>query len=127
MVSKICWQTLPTSLANCLFVYLCLRGLAPSSRVCPKFSNNLTPTGLINNITFATTVSPVLAALDVGTLPINAFIWSVALGSSLGGNLSAHAAIGNLLLLEIAQHQADLKVSPRSCLLICGRSVNGMF
>lgn len=55
-------------------------------------------------------MTPVLSALDVGDLPLNAFIWSVALGSSLGGNLSLHAAIGNLLLVEIAKTNADLKV-----------------
>lgn len=62
--------------------------------------------GVINNVPYAATMTPVVAELVSSIQPhLNSAVlwWALALGTDLGGNLTAVGASANVIVIGIAQ------------------------
>jgi Na+/H+ antiporter NhaD/arsenite permease-like protein len=69
--------------------------------------------GVINNVPYAATMAPIVAQLApsmAGHFHQQALWWALALGTDLGGNLTAVGASANVVILGIAR-RADCPIS----------------
>jgi Na+/H+ antiporter NhaD/arsenite permease-like protein len=66
--------------------------------------------GVIDNIPFAATMTPIVAELSTSVTDMahpNALWWALALGTDLGGNLTAVGASANVVMLGIARRTGN--------------------
>ncbi|BCO36757.1 hypothetical protein BMW24_017825 [Mycobacterium heckeshornense] len=69
--------------------------------------------GIVNNVPYAATMTPIIAELIpsmVGTANPDVLWWALALGTGVGGNLTAVGASANVVILGIAR-RADNPIS----------------